>query len=589
MALSRRKEVPISRVLALLDSASLDARLGACQAVAQLKDRAASAVPALRKALHADDLWLRIKAADALAAIGKPAMEAVPEMLELLAQVDPQRDPRGMQQRYLTFALFGSRDGLLGRSLESVDRNQIYAAVRAGLKNDDGNARSTFGSVYHNLSAEEIKPLLPTILQAVVKPAPSGEMFADGIRVDGLRVLAAHHVAEGMSACVEYLRTQNPWESQIRTPELTKILVSYGAQAKAVIPELKRIAESFAAGEPDFPKDLSLKKAAAVREAIRQLEGAGQTYDNNPHGVKVFILAGQSNMVGHGKAEEGVGDVAGAIGSLRHMVKTDPTNYGRLVDGSGNWVTRGNVKVWWRDSDITEPRAVIKGDLKLGYAQNRNATWFGPEYAFGWVVGDFYPNNPVLIIKTAWGGKSLHVDFRPPSAVAARGGVVGPYYTGMIEDVRDALSNLGSEFPEFAGKGYQIAGFGWHQGWNDRSDATASAAYEANLVDLIHDLRTEFSRPNLPISIATTGMAPPGAAGDYPTYTAVELAQLAVANPANHPEFKGTVVTDDTRYYWRDASVSPSNFDYHWNHNGESHYLIGKGMGEGMTRILPPP
>jgi hypothetical protein len=139
--------------------------------IAQLKGRAASAVPALRKTLHADDLWLRIKAADALAAIGKPAMEAVPEMLELLAWFDPQKDPRGMQQRFFTFALFDSRNGLLGRSLEGVDRQQLYQAVRAGLKNEDGRARSDFGSVYRNLSADAIKPLLPAILQAVVEPA----------------------------------------------------------------------------------------------------------------------------------------------------------------------------------------------------------------------------------------------------------------------------------------------------------------------------------------------------------------------------------------------------------------------------------
>jgi HEAT repeat protein len=274
IALGRRKDSPVARVVVLLDSPTLDARLGACQAIAHLKGRAGSAVPALRKTLHADDLWLRIKAADALAAIGKPAMEAVPEMLELLARFDPQKDPRGMQQRFFTFALFDSREGLLGRSLEGVDRQQLYQAVRAGLKNEDGRARSDFGSVYRNLSAEAIKPLLPAILQAAVEPAPSGEMFADGVRVEGLRVLAKHHVEEGIRACVDYIRGQNPWASEHRTPELTKILVSYGANAKIVVPELERIAADFADGEPDFPKNLSLQKAAAVREAIREIQAS---------------------------------------------------------------------------------------------------------------------------------------------------------------------------------------------------------------------------------------------------------------------------------------------------------------------------
>jgi Carbohydrate esterase, sialic acid-specific acetylesterase len=303
-----------------------------------------------------------------------------------------------------------------------------------------------------------------------------------------------------------------------------------------------------------------------------------RAWDNNPKGVQVFILAGQSNMVGHGKAEEGHGDVKGAIGSLRYQVDHDPKNYAQLVNKDGTWKTRDDVKVWWRDSDITAPRDVIKGDLKIGYSQSRNPGWIGPEYGFGWAVGEHF-TQPVLIIKVAWGGKSLNVDFRPPSA-AARSGVVGPYYTGMITYVHDVLDNLDTEFPEWKGMGYHIAGFGWHQGWNDRVDSEASANYEANLVDLIKDLRTEFASPKLPVSIVTTSMAPP------PEPTAVELAQLAVADPKKYPAFKGNVKTTDARPFWRDASVSPSNFGYHWNHNGETEYLNGKTMGEKMVEMI---
>lgn len=257
----------------------------------------------------------------------------------------------------------------------------------------------------------------------------------------------------------------------------------------------------------------------------------------------------------------------------------DPENYGHLVNKDGTWKTRDDVKVWWCDSDITVPRSVIEGNLRIGYAQNRNPSWFGPEYGFGWTIGDRL-KHPVLIIKVAWGGKSLNVDFRPPSAVAARGGEVGPYYTGMITYVRDALDNLDTEFPEWKGMGYCIAGIGWHQGWNDRVDKASSANYEANLVDLIKDLRAEFGHPTLPVSITTTSMAPP------PERTAVELAQLAVADPEKYPAFNGNVKTTDTRPFWRDASVSPSNFGYHWNHNGESQYLNGKAMAEKMAEML---
>jgi hypothetical protein len=274
MALARRGNVPVEPLVRMLDSPKLEARIGACQALAKLRGTSAPAVPALRKTLHAEDLWLRIKAAEALAAIGDSAKPAIPEMLEILAQVKPEKDPRGMQQRYFAFALFNNRGGMLGRSLAGVDREALYKAVRAGLKNEDGRARGSFGSVYRNLSAEEIKPLLPAILRAVVEPAPSGIMFADGIRVEGLQLLATHRVEEGIKACVDYTANQNPWASEKRTPGLMKILLEYGAHAKSVVPQLGKIAADFADGEPDFPRNLSLQKAAVVRETIRAIEAS---------------------------------------------------------------------------------------------------------------------------------------------------------------------------------------------------------------------------------------------------------------------------------------------------------------------------
>ncbi len=273
LAMGRRKDAPIPALLKLLESPRLESRYGACQALVALRARGAPAIEPLRKLLAEKDLWLRIKSAEALASIGKPAMPAVPRLLELLAQVDPATDPRGMQQRYLSFALFDD-SGMLRRSLDGVDREALYKAVRAGLKNQDGRARGSIGSVYRNLSAEDIKPLLPAIYQAIVEPAPSGEMFADGIRVEGLRLLAKHRIAEGINACVKYTRDQNPWASQERTPELMKILLSYGTHAKAVIPELTKIGDYFERDEKDFPKNLMLVKAQSVRETITAIEAS---------------------------------------------------------------------------------------------------------------------------------------------------------------------------------------------------------------------------------------------------------------------------------------------------------------------------
>ncbi len=99
-------------------------------------------------------------------------------------------------------------------------------------------------------------------------------MFADSIRVEGLRVLAKHRIKEGISACVSYTRNQNPWDSQKRTPELMKVLLSYGTHAKLVIPELTEIANYFEKDEKNFPKELMIMKAKCVRETIRAIEAS---------------------------------------------------------------------------------------------------------------------------------------------------------------------------------------------------------------------------------------------------------------------------------------------------------------------------
>jgi hypothetical protein len=276
MALGRRQDNVIAQLIGLLDGPDLYTRYGACQALKMQRQRGGVAVPALLKTFRSDDLWLRILAAEALAGIGEPAKAAVPEMLTRLTKSDPKNDPRNMEQRYLSFALFEGRSGLISKSLDGVDRKLLGDAVRAGLRNQDGRARGTYASVYNNLSFEEIKPLLPAVYQAIIEPSPSGEMFADEIRIEGLRVLAKHRVKEGIGACVKYTRDQNPWDSQIRTPKLMEILLSYGAHAKSTIGELKQIADYFEKDEKDFPRELMLQKAKCVRETIRAIEASNE-------------------------------------------------------------------------------------------------------------------------------------------------------------------------------------------------------------------------------------------------------------------------------------------------------------------------
>ena len=277
MAFARRKDIQIEPIIKLLKVSDLESRYGASQALTALRGRGAPAINALKANLASQDLWLRIKSAEALAAIGKPAMETAAKLLELMTQVDLKNDPRGMQQRYFSFALFNNRGGMLSRSLDGVDRKVLFKAVRAGLKNEDGRARGSLGSVFRNLSQDEIKPLLPAILEAVENPSPSGIMFADEIRMEGLQILANHRIEEGIEACADYIRTQNPWASEKRTPRITKLLLKYGTHAKSSIPALKKTVAFFAAGEKNFPKKLSLQKAKILEETIQAIESADQT------------------------------------------------------------------------------------------------------------------------------------------------------------------------------------------------------------------------------------------------------------------------------------------------------------------------
>ena len=126
---------------------------------------------------------------------------------------------------------------------------------------------------------------------------------------------------------------------------------------------------------------------------------------DSPKPVKVFILAGQSNMEGAGFIEADP-KRNGGRGSLEFVVKDAATapRFKHLVDKDGKWIVRDDV--WISDLDR-------KGPLTVGFGAKDDR--IGPELGFGNVVGDAF-DEPVLLIKCAWGGKSLAVDFRPPSA-----------------------------------------------------------------------------------------------------------------------------------------------------------------------------
>jgi len=266
MAIARRKgDKPAAALVAMLDASDLHARYGACEALALIKE--ASAVPKLTALLEHEDLWLRIKAAETLAHIGAPAMATLPVLLEKLTHGPTPTDPRGMEQRYLCFSVF---DIMLKNSLDGVDHKLLLKAIAAGLQNQDGRARGSISDLYQKLTFEELKPILPAIYEAIVTPSPSGEMFADGIRLAGLDVLAQYRIREGLPLCLDLLDLQR-WGKKSRIDRCLQALATYGSAAKPLLPRMRQIEQDLVSHPEAKGLQPSLEK---LRSIIRNVEAS---------------------------------------------------------------------------------------------------------------------------------------------------------------------------------------------------------------------------------------------------------------------------------------------------------------------------
>jgi alpha-galactosidase len=300
--------------------------------------------------------------------------------------------------------------------------------------------------------------------------------------------------------------------------------------------------------------------------------------------VKIFIMIGQSNMLGKGT----IAPVA-TQGTLEYIVANDPGNHYQFLKSGGNWVVRDDV--WIRDQDP------VAGGLTVGFG-GEAAGLIGPELGFGHHVGDLYEEQ-VLIVKCAWGGKSLGNDFLPPSSgpypAPQQAGDAGFYYQEVLRLVNEATSNLGDYFEDYeASGGYEIAGICWHQGWNDRVTAAFSDDYEVNMANFIHDIRNDLGVPGLPFVIATSAM---DASPDV--YTQVEMAQLKMDNSSGgYADFAGNVAVVDARTtyaydggltldFWQPASASPADEGFHWNRNAKTYLHLGLAMGDAMSTLSP--
>ncbi len=355
--------------------------------------------------------------------------------------------------------------------------------------------------------------------------------------------------------------------------------------------------------------------------------------------LKIFILAGQSNMEGYGKVDRG-GDpdrakilcplkrdntrngpanILGGMGSLRAMVNNDPAKYSYLVNASktitytvqedilgcvkgesktySSWATRDDVYVsYWDEASAGNTVVRRAGQLGVGFGVGNDMRagegYIGPELGFGHTMGNALTDK-VLLIKTAWGGKSLAVDFRPPSSVGLGVGSpttatldqTGAYYTEMVSKLRLVLSDIKKYYPDYDGKGYEVVGFGWHQGWNDRVTTQYVGQYEVNMANLIRDLRKDLNLPNMLVVIGNTGMADAGK--DQNSLNLIN-AQANVADPAKYPQFAGTVSTVDTRPFHYPLTSPEVGFIYHWNYNGESYFRVGESMGAAMLKLMKP-
>jgi len=305
--------------------------------------------------------------------------------------------------------------------------------------------------------------------------------------------------------------------------------------------------------------------------------------------IKVFILMGQSNMVGMGD----IGPEA-TKGTLKYLTKTD-TKYPWLVDGD-KWTER-------KDAYYYDAR-VKKGAPLSPTANNGNA--IGPELGFGYVMGHVL-DEPVLILKSCIGNRSLGWDLLPPGSkpFPFEGKTYAGYkdtpdswtegqpkkdvkwyagkqYDDDMTNANEALKTIAKWYPGYKDQGYEIAGFVWWQGHKDTGSAAHASKYEENLERLVDCLRKDYDAPKAKFVLAT-GCGNPGREG---LGKKIAEAQLAIGDAKKYKAFEGNVKAVDSRDLWREADVSPKNQGYHYNRNAETYVEVGLRLGWAMAELL---
>jgi hypothetical protein len=286
-------------------------------------------------------------------------------------------------------------------------------------------------------------------------------------------------------------------------------------------------------------------------------------------------------------------------GTLATVVRQDK-KFPYLVDADGRWTSRDDV---YYKGVVT---ATADKWLSVGCGAGNNQ--IGPELGFGHVLGGYH-EEPVLLLKASQGNRSLAWDFLPPgserfeqggrvyagykdspdswdkgSPAEPIGWYAGKQYDDCVGAAKQVLADFDAQFPHWAGRGYEIAGFVWWQGHKDQGNAVHTARYEQNLAHLIKTLRQEFRAPRAPFVLATIGFGGWEMEGNA---LAVAEAQLAVSGEhGRYPDFAGNVKTVETRGFWRTAEQSPREQGFHYNQNAETYMLTGEALGRGMLELL---
>ena len=278
-------------------------------------------------------------------------------------------------------------------------------------------------------------------------------------------------------------------------------------------------------------------------------------------------------------------------GSLKTLVKFGG-KYPYLMNDKGQWTARDDVYY----------RGVVTatGSRWLGVAGGR----IGPELGFGHSVGEAI-DEPVLVLKTSQGNRSLGWDFLPPGSKQYEydgkiyagykesplswdkgsepepiNWYAGKQYDECFKAAHEVLDNFDTQFPHWKGRGYEIAGFAWWQGDKDRYNLAHAKKYEENLVHLIKTLRREFKAPKAKFIVATLGQTAKDST-DVNEKLILD-AQLAVDGAAGkYPDFKGNVGTVFTHPLSQGGASNS-----HYNGNAQTYMDVGLAMGEAMVRLL---